>query len=79
MEAARYRTSVLPKARRAYELYQEKYQSMAQAYPLVLVSQRTLFELEMRSIDALDRAWQNAIALENFGLRDGLGKLPSDH
>jgi cobalt-zinc-cadmium efflux system outer membrane protein len=45
---------------------------MAQAYPQVIVSQRTLFELEVHYIDSLDRSWQNAIALENFTLQGGL-------
>jgi outer membrane protein, heavy metal efflux system len=73
-EAERYRTALLPRARRAYELYLEKYQNMAQAYPQVIVSQRTLFELEMHYIDSLDRIWQNAIALKNFTLQGGLEK-----
>jgi cobalt-zinc-cadmium efflux system outer membrane protein len=76
-EAERYRTALLPRARRAYELYLEKYQSMAQAYPQVIVSQRTLFELEVHYIDSLDRIWQNAIALQNFTLQGGLRK-PAD-
>jgi cobalt-zinc-cadmium efflux system outer membrane protein len=78
MEAERYRTALLPRARRAYELYLEKYRSMAQAYPQVIVSQRTLFELEVHYIDSLDRIWQNAIALENFTLQGGLEKPPVD-
>jgi len=71
-EAERYRTALLPRARRAYELYLAKYQDMAQAYPQVIVSQRTLFELEVHYIDSLDRIWQNAIALENFAVQGGL-------
>jgi outer membrane protein, heavy metal efflux system len=77
-EAERYRTALLPRARRAYELYLDKYRSMAQAYPQVIVSQRTLFELEVRYIDSLDRIWQNAIALENFTLQGGLEKPPAN-
>jgi cobalt-zinc-cadmium efflux system outer membrane protein len=50
---------------------------MAQAYPQVIVSQRTLFELEVHYIDSLDRIWQNAIALQNFTLQGGLRK-PAD-
>ena len=73
-EAERYRTALLPRARRAYELYLNKYQNMAQAYPQVIVSQRTLFELEVRYIDSLDSIWQNAIALQNFTLQGGLEK-----
>jgi outer membrane protein, heavy metal efflux system len=72
VEADRYHTALLPRARRAYRLYLDKYQNMAQAYPQVIVSQRTLFELEVHSIDALDRVWQNAIALQNFSLQGGL-------
>jgi outer membrane protein, heavy metal efflux system len=72
VEAERYRNDLLPRARQAYQLYLEKYQSMAQAYPQVIVSQRTLFELEVHYIDSLDRSWQNAIALENFTLQGGL-------
>jgi cobalt-zinc-cadmium efflux system outer membrane protein len=74
LETERYRTALLPRARRAYELYLAKYQSMAEAYPQVIVSQRTLFELEVHYIDALDRMWQNAIALENDTLQGGLEK-----
>jgi cobalt-zinc-cadmium efflux system outer membrane protein len=73
-EAERYRTALLPRARRAYELYLDRYRNMAQAYPQVIVSQRTLFELEVNYIDSLDRIWQNAIALENFTLQGGLEK-----
>jgi outer membrane protein, heavy metal efflux system len=73
-EAERYRTALLPRARRAYELYLDKYQKMAQAYPQVLVAQRTLFQLEARYIDSLDRTWQNAIALQNFTLDGGLDR-----
>ena len=76
-EAEQYRTALLPRARRAYQLYLDKYQSMAQAYPQVIVSQRTLFELEVHYIDSLDRIWQNAIALQNFTLQGGLEK-PAD-
>jgi outer membrane protein, heavy metal efflux system len=76
-EADLYRTALLPRARRAYELYLQKYQSMAQAYPQVIVSQRTLFELEVHYIDSLERIWQNAIALQNFTLQGGLER-PTD-
>ena len=75
-EAERYRTALLPRARRAYELYLNKYQNMAQAYPQVIVSQRTLFELEVHYIDSLNRIWQNAISLQNFTLQGGLQTPP---
>lgn len=79
LEAERYRTALLPRARRAYELYLDKYQNMAQAYPQVIVSQRTLFDLEVHYIDSLDRTWQNAIALQNFTLQGGLEKPAAEN
>jgi cobalt-zinc-cadmium efflux system outer membrane protein len=75
-EAERYRTALLPRARRAYELYLNKYQNMAQAYPQVIVSQRTLFELEVHYIESLNRIWQNAISLQNYTLQGGLETPP---
>ena len=71
-EADRYKTQLIPRAQRAYELYLKKYQSMAQAYPQVLVSQRTLFQLQVGYLSALRDTWSNAIALQNFTLSGGL-------
>ncbi|HEY4046626.1 MAG TPA: TolC family protein [Acidobacteriaceae bacterium] len=70
--ADRYRTSMIPRARQAYELYWTKYQSMAQVYPQVLVSQRTLFQLQIGYVMALRDVWTNAVALENYTLSGGL-------
>jgi len=71
-EADRYRTQLIPRAARAYQLYLQKYQSMAMAYPQVLVSQRTLFQLQASYIQALGSVWQNAIALQHYTLKGGL-------
>jgi outer membrane protein, heavy metal efflux system len=71
-EADRYKTQLIPRAARAYELYLKKYQSMAQAYPQVLVSQRTLFQLQISYLMALHDVWRSAIALENYTLTGGL-------
>ncbi len=71
-EADRYKTQLIPRATRAYELYLKKYQSMAQAYPQVLVSQRTLFQLRVSYVMALHEEWHNAIALQNYMLSGGL-------
>lgn len=71
-EANRYRDELLPRARRAYELYLMKYQQMAAAYPQVLVSQRTLFQLQVAYLNALEVEWRNALALDNFTLTGGL-------
>jgi cobalt-zinc-cadmium efflux system outer membrane protein len=71
-EAERYKTQLIPRAARAYELYLKKYQEMAQAYPQVLVSQRTLFQLQISYLMALRDVWSSAIALQNYTLTGGL-------
>ena len=71
-EADRYKTQLIPRAARAYELYLKKYQNMAQAYPQVLVSQRTLFQLQISYLVALHEVWRSAIALQNYTLTGGL-------
>jgi len=71
-EAERYKTQLIPRASRAYELYLNKYQYMAQAYPQVLVSQRTLFQLQISYLMALHDVWRSAIALQNYTLSGGL-------
>jgi cobalt-zinc-cadmium efflux system outer membrane protein len=45
---------------------------MAQAYPQVLVSQRTFFQLQIGYLTALHDVWRNAIALQNYTLSGGL-------
>jgi cobalt-zinc-cadmium efflux system outer membrane protein len=71
-EAERYKTQLIPRAARAYELYLNKYKNMAQAYPQVLVSQRTLFQLKISYLMALHDVWRSAIALQNYTLSGGL-------
>jgi len=67
-----YRDRMIPRARKAYELYLKSYSAMAAAYPQVLIAQRTLFELQTNYIAALENLWVNSIALEGFLLGDGL-------
>ena len=69
-----YKTEMLPRAEQAYKLYQTNYQNMAAAYPQVLISQRTLFQLEADYIQALQNAWQSSLAIRGFGLLDGLAQ-----
>ena len=69
-----YKTEMLPRAEQAYKLYQTTYQKMAAAYPQVLISQRTLFQLEADYIQALDNAWQSSLVIRGFGLMDGLSQ-----
>jgi cobalt-zinc-cadmium efflux system outer membrane protein len=63
---------MIPRARKAYELYLKSYGGMAAAYPQVLISQRTLFQLQTDYIAALENLWGNSIALKGFLLTDGL-------
>jgi hypothetical protein len=71
-EVERYKAQLIPRAARAYQLYLEKYKSMAEAFPQVLASQRTLFQLQISYMSALHRTWRSALALENFTLSGGL-------
>jgi cobalt-zinc-cadmium efflux system outer membrane protein len=72
MTANRYRDSMLPRAQKAYELYQANYRNMAAAYPQVLIAQRTLFQLQVDYIHALEAAWMDALQIQGYGLSDGL-------
>jgi cobalt-zinc-cadmium efflux system outer membrane protein len=68
----KYRSRMIPRAQKAYDLYVKSYGGMAAAYPQVLISQRTLFQLQTDYISALETLWGNAIALQGFLLTDGL-------
>ena len=71
-QVERYRTEMIPRAERAYHLYLEKYKGMGAAYPQVLVSQRTLFQLRIGYIHAMESLWKGAISLQNYTLSSGL-------
>ena len=63
-----YKTELLPRAEQAYQLYRANYRNMAGTYPQALLSQRTLFQLQIDYVQALSTAWQSAIAIQGFGL-----------
>jgi cobalt-zinc-cadmium efflux system outer membrane protein len=69
-----YKTEMLPRAEQAYRLYQTSYQRMAGAYPQVLISQRTLFQLEAEYVQALENVWLTSLSIRGFGLMDGLSE-----
>jgi len=71
-QARRYRDELIPRAKRAYELYLTKYQQAAEAYPLVIVSQRTLFQTQIGYLQSLQEVWMTGAALQNYTLRGGL-------
>jgi cobalt-zinc-cadmium efflux system outer membrane protein len=70
--ADRYRTEILPRAQRAYELIYKRHGLMQASYPQVLLSENTLFEAETEYIRSLETLWANSIALQGFLLTDGL-------
>jgi cobalt-zinc-cadmium efflux system outer membrane protein len=71
-QANRYKNEMIPRASRAYELNLAKYRQMAAAYPQVIVSQRTLFQLQVAYVEVQRTLWYSAIALQNFVLSNGL-------
>ena len=70
--ADRYKNQMLPRARKAYEMYTKKYQEMAAAYPQVLIAQRTLMQLEVSYITALENLATSSLSLQSYLLTDGL-------
>jgi cobalt-zinc-cadmium efflux system outer membrane protein len=66
--AFRYRTEILPSAAEVLAMYQSNYQGMAGPYPPVLLAQRTLFQLQVDALRALEAGWQSALALQNYGI-----------
>jgi len=68
----RYKNQMIPRAQKAYEMYSNKYQQMAAAYPQVLMSQRTLMQLEVSYVTALENLATSSLALQSYLLTDGL-------
>ena len=68
----RYRNQMIPRAQRAYEMYTKKYQDMAAAYPQVLIAQRTLMQLEVSYVNALESFATSSLSLQSYLLMDGL-------
>ena len=70
--ADEYREGILPRASKAYSLLVDKYGKMLASYPVVLESQKTLYQLHMEYIAALRDVWTTSIALQGYLLTDGL-------
>jgi cobalt-zinc-cadmium efflux system outer membrane protein len=68
----RYRQVILPRAERAYQMYLASFRQMAAAYPQVLISQRTMFQVRENYLDALVALHQNAASIEGFLLTGAL-------
>lgn len=71
-QAQRYRDELLPRAKRAVELYDAKYSAMAAAYPQRTAARKMLLQLQLEYTRALGMAWQNAVLLQSGLLQDGL-------
>lgn len=70
--AERYRSTMIPKATQAYELYLNSFRQMAAAYPQALVAQRNLFQLQDDYVKALVNGWQRVVEIQGLLLSDGL-------
>jgi cobalt-zinc-cadmium efflux system outer membrane protein len=68
----RYKNQMIPRAQKAYDMYAKKYQEMASAYPQVLIAQRTLMQLEVSYITALETFATSSVSLQSYLLTDGL-------
>ncbi len=68
----RYKNQMIPRAQKAYAMYTKKYQEMAAAYPQVLIAQRTLMQLEVSYISALETFATSSLSLQSYLLTDGL-------
>ena len=71
----KYRNEILPRAQRAYDLYLNSYQQMTAAYPQVLISQRTLFQLQVDYVDTLVDLQQIAAEIRGLLLVGGLEEI----
>jgi outer membrane protein, heavy metal efflux system len=67
-----YREELLPRAKKALTLMNEKYGQMLASYPRVIETQRKLFQLQVEYIQALEALWTTGISLEGYLLTDGL-------
>jgi len=68
----RYRESVLPMARRSYDLFLGKFKQMEAAYPQVLIAQRNFFESQVEYVRALTALRVHEAKIEGFLLAGGL-------
>jgi cobalt-zinc-cadmium efflux system outer membrane protein len=68
----RYKNQMIPRAQKAYDMYMNKYHNMAAAYPQVLIAQRTLMQLEVSYVGALENFATSSLELQSFLLTDGL-------
>ena len=66
----KYRNEMLPRVQQAYDLYLSSYRQMAAAYPQVLIAQRTLSQLQVDYVAALENLWRTAVEIRGLLLVD---------
>jgi cobalt-zinc-cadmium efflux system outer membrane protein len=71
-----YRTQNLPEAKEAYELYLDSFRRRRAAWPQVLVSQRTYFQISEEYVSALEEVRRQEVAILGLLLVDGLDEPP---
>lgn len=67
-----YRSAILPRAKKSFELYLIKFNQMAAAYPQALIAKRSYLQSQVEYIDALVALWQNGLNIQGFLLSGGL-------
>ena len=75
--AQKFTIDLLPQARKGYQLYREKFENMAAAYPQVLIAQRNMYQLEVQYVSLLAAAWSSTARLQNFLVSGGAFDRPS--
>lgn len=70
--ADEYREEILPRAKEAYSLNVDRYGKMLASYPVVLESQRALYQLHLEYVATLENVWTTGTALQGYLLTDGL-------
>jgi cobalt-zinc-cadmium efflux system outer membrane protein len=75
--AVQYKTAMLPRAEKAYDMYLIRFRQMAAAYPQALIAQRTLLDLQDEYNDTLALAWSRAIEIRGLLLTGALENVDS--
>jgi cobalt-zinc-cadmium efflux system outer membrane protein len=72
LQATRYGTVILPKARRNLDLSRLSYESGDASYLDVLTTQRTFFQAELARLNAVERLWLAAVQIDGLLLKGSL-------
>jgi cobalt-zinc-cadmium efflux system outer membrane protein len=68
----RYRKDIIPRAERLYQTQLKAWGQMAVSYPVVLLAQQDLFDVQTEYVESLRDAQIAVVALKGFLLTDGL-------